>query len=500
MKTTLQKLKGRLLATGLAVMAVAGVQAQCAISTTVTNQGQGTIDFTNQSTFTPGWDAYTQISYGDGTSTYGIGANFSHNHTYTANGVYLVSSHLFAYDPADSSINCSTTVWDSVFVNDIACSVTATSIYSNQSGSNSLVYNFSSNVNTSQSFFMGDWIITDSTGNYVYSQSGYNLNTMTYTFPIGGPYHIGFSASSYDSLTANYCSDSVYTTIFVTDPPIGCNLQVNVNVTPTGGNSAVIWGYANNFYTYSFILADNQYYTNVDSVNHTFPGPGSYNVCYYAEDSTQATYCYDSICVIYTVGGGNPVSCNAGFYLWEDSTNVGLWHGINYSSGSGALTYMWDFGDGSTSTLAYPTHTYAIPGNYIICLTIADANGCSSSTCDSSAAFRMSQQMSTNSIIGSLTVTAPAVGIAQNNSVLVETKVFPNPMTDASVLTFNSSLAANAKVEVVNVLGAVVASENVMITKGNNEIKLNTGSLVNGVYYINVIAENRVLQTVKAIK
>ena len=37
-----------------------------------------------------------------------------------------------------------------------------------------------------------------------------------------------------------------------------------------------------------------------------------------------------------------------------------------------ALTYAWTFGDGTTSTLANPSHTYAQPGRYTVRLTVSD--------------------------------------------------------------------------------------------------------------------------------
>jgi len=39
----------------------------------------------------------------------------------------------------------------------------------------------------------------------------------------------------------------------------------------------------------------------------------------------------------------------------------------------GALTYAWDFGDGTTSTVTAPTHTYAKAGTYTVKLTVTDA-------------------------------------------------------------------------------------------------------------------------------
>ncbi|NNK81881.1 MAG: PKD domain-containing protein, partial [Flavobacteriaceae bacterium] len=40
-----------------------------------------------------------------------------------------------------------------------------------------------------------------------------------------------------------------------------------------------------------------------------------------------------------------------------------------------SATYAWDFGDGSTSNLMEPTHTYASPGTYTVTLTVVDNGG-----------------------------------------------------------------------------------------------------------------------------
>jgi gliding motility-associated-like protein len=50
---------------------------------------------------------------------------------------------------------------------------------------------------------------------------------------------------------------------------------------------------------------------------------------------------------------------------------------INNSTGPGTLTWLWDFGDGSTSTQASPVHTYTTPGNYSITLATTSSDGCS---------------------------------------------------------------------------------------------------------------------------
>ena len=49
----------------------------------------------------------------------------------------------------------------------------------------------------------------------------------------------------------------------------------------------------------------------------------------------------------------------------------------NTSTGSGTLSYAWTFGDGGTSTLQHPTHTYLILGSFSVTLTVTSTTGCS---------------------------------------------------------------------------------------------------------------------------
>lgn len=51
---------------------------------------------------------------------------------------------------------------------------------------------------------------------------------------------------------------------------------------------------------------------------------------------------------------------------------------VNFTSTvTGGTSYLWDFGDNTTSTQANPTHTYTAVGAYIVTLTVTNANGCS---------------------------------------------------------------------------------------------------------------------------
>lgn len=60
------------------------------------------------------------------------------------------------------------------------------------------------------------------------------------------------------------------------------------------------------------------------------------------------------------------------------------------SSGSQAVAWAWDFGDGSTSTEASPTHTYLVDGTYSVSLTVTDALGQTDSTTQPGAVLVLS--------------------------------------------------------------------------------------------------------------
>ncbi len=47
------------------------------------------------------------------------------------------------------------------------------------------------------------------------------------------------------------------------------------------------------------------------------------------------------------------------------------------NSSSGGNTYLWDFGDGSTSTAFAPSHLYSEPGTYSVSMIMTDSYGCS---------------------------------------------------------------------------------------------------------------------------
>jgi len=66
-----------------------------------------------------------------------------------------------------------------------------------------------------------------------------------------------------------------------------------------------------------------------------------------------------------------PGNCIAGFTMTPDTTNPLNINFTNTSTGN-PDTFLWHFGDGTSSTLPNPVKPYNAPGAYLVCLTIAD--------------------------------------------------------------------------------------------------------------------------------
>lgn len=110
----------------------------------------------------------------------------------------------------------------------------------------------------------------------------------------------------------------------------------------------------------------------LNNVNHTFNSPGCYNV---TVTSTNAAGCS-------TTTTFPSFICALPNAVAEFSVNNPV-HGLmnpefhTFNTSSNASVYSWDFGDGGTSTLFNPSHTYAEnAGNYVITLAANNAGNC----------------------------------------------------------------------------------------------------------------------------
>ena len=150
------------------------------------------------------------------------------------------------------------------------------------------------------------------------------------------------------------------------------------------------------------------------------------------------------------------------------------------------MTFLWDFGEGSTSVEVYPNTEYNETGTYTICLNITSGNGCTDSYCytfpmDGEGVFNgggaMQQGFSLN------VVEEIVLGLDEDN--LVNSfSVYPNPINESSVLSIQSDKAFDGTIELFNLQGQLVYTSNQFIQSGQNQITLNLGDLSSGNYLL----------------
>ena len=311
--------------------------------------------FANTSTGATGysWD------FGDGVTD----TTANPSHTYTTNGTYLVC--LTVSGTCGSDVFCDTVV--------ITCALPAAG-FSNNSGSLTVAFtDNSTGAPTSWSWDFGDGT-TDTTQN------------PTHTYANPGTYIVCLTAS-------NNCGfDTFCDTVVVTcaAPAAGfTNSSGSLTVAFTDGSTSVGSGIT----AWAWDFGDGGTST-LQNPTHVYANPGSYTVCLTVTDACgSGTFCNT---VVVTCAAPTVAFTNTSGSLSVDFTDVST------SNSSGITGWSWTFGDGGTSSQQNPTHTYASPGIYTVCLEVTDVCG-------------------TNTLCDQVTVTctAPVAGFTSNETELV---------------------------------------------------------------------------------
>ncbi len=128
---------------------------------------------------------------------------------------------------------------------------------------------------------------------------------------------------------------------------------------------------------YKWSFGDGTYSTEKNPV-HIYNAPGQYNVCLtirYANSN-----CEKTLCIVVTI----PAPCNLqpNFAWAADPVNPLKLKFTNQTVvPANTAQAKWSFGDGTTSTEWSPTHLYAHPGIYTVCLKVYINNICVKEIC-----------------------------------------------------------------------------------------------------------------------
>lgn len=85
-------------------------------------------------------------------------------------------------------------------------------------------------------------------------------------------------------------------------------------------------------------------------------------------------------------------------------------------------------------------------------------------------------------------------GIKEDINAQFDLNIYPNPSENNTAVTFFLPNSNNVKVEIYNVMGAVVKSQNLgNLNHGNHRVEFNVNDLGNGLYFVNLTAGTRVI-------
>lgn len=176
------------------------------------------------------------------------------------------------------------------------------------------------------------------------------------------------------------------------------------------------------------------------------------------------TVVYDSL----AKWGLNIADLSAAFEYTSSGTTVTF---TNKSS-SKAQTFSWNFGDGNTSTVKAPVHTYATKGDYTVTLTTYDTNGCNRAV---------------SKKVNLLTSTVEGVAFTGFT-------ISPNPATESIIIQPTQQLVG-FKIRITSVDGQVK-----YIAPANSLAKVDLSVFSSGMYYIMLYNDTGIRHYGKFIK
>ncbi len=268
------------------------------------------------------------------------------------------------------------------------------------------------------------------------------------------------------------CSDTYCDSIFIGGSVL-CDASFTFQTSPS---TSVFIANAQNNVTWTWDFGDGSTGTGGPTATHTYANPGTYTVCLTVV-TANGQICTTCQNVTITSGSG----CSSNYALYPDTTQPHTYIAYNLATGAAPITYTWSWGDGTSSTGAYPSHTYNAPGLYTICLTITDGNGCTSTTCYPWQLLRLS-----SSVPVTINVVPGATGLVEPVSV-GNVMIYPNPASDQVTTGFTLAEESSVSFSLMNMAGQEMLNFPAAIyTSGRHEVELNISSLPKGMYVIEI--------------
>lgn len=192
-----------------------------------------------------------------------------------------------------------------------------------------------------------------------------------YTFTKPGTYKVKltvFDGSSYSSYTTTIVVKKLPVAGFSTTAFAYCpgDQIVFTNATQAGDTTIK---------SISWDMGDGNVYNTLNNITKSYNNAGSYTIKMTVRDNNNCVNTISKNQYLTIYQKPNPVFNYVAKYSCIAPQRV------NFSNNSGnSVSYLWDFGDGNTSTIAVPTIFYMNAGNYTVKLTATSDKGCKAST------------------------------------------------------------------------------------------------------------------------
>ena len=217
------------------------------------------------------------------------------------------------------------------------------------------------------------WNFNDGSTAVTQDVSGVTTSSLTHGYATPGTKSVSVQAFY------NGCPSAVYTLggITVNEPTAGFTPSSTVQcAAPTATISFVnssISTPANTVWDWNF--GDGSPHSSLQSPTHVFNTTGDFIVTLIVNNTL--TGCSDQASHTIFVTSSNPLfTANNLVICSGSSTNFTNQVAANSSSNFSVASYLWDFGDGQTSTSPNPSHIYTSPGLYSVKLQVTGTRDC----------------------------------------------------------------------------------------------------------------------------
>lgn len=169
------------------------------------------------------------------------------------------------------------------------------------------------------------------------------------------------------SLTAisDYGCESVFSVPVEVYPTPNPDFSLNTSNLQYPETSVIIENNTEGDWVYDWNFDDGTILGNVKNpLTHTFPDVGVYEIALVAK----SPFCRDTITHTVMIHTGEIIADYDSSYLGCVPLEVSF-----FNKSKNAMSYLWDFGDGSTSSAVNPTHIYDSAGTFVVELTALNA-------------------------------------------------------------------------------------------------------------------------------